>query len=262
MKKLIGIVALIMGLFLFSGCDKDEKINPEDIESIVKDEQAWNDAFEQLNYENFTLSFHAIQDGNVGTNAIGELKYTKDCFYFKSRDYGKDEVYRESYIRRLEEGYQEFYCRIYPSDHTTDQDYFMYSVPLGHINQNHYLTIDEALKDPKIWVVESLSNEGVQGILAPIIIEISFSEKFEQFTYNAELKTYSYDGEILATLPYDNDYEVSLKNPWIQFKDGKVIALKCTMIVPGGSLEYTYTNIGTTENIIIPKDVEESAIKS
>lgn len=95
MKKSIfrfGIIALLFVLlFSFSSCDKEDTKIEDDLEYVIQDETTWNEAFEKLDFVNFSMKMEypgVRNDKKIMTELIHYV--TESCMYGISKNLDVD----------------------------------------------------------------------------------------------------------------------------------------------------------------------------
>ena len=111
--------------------------------------------------------------------------------------------------------------------------------------------------------LEDTSDSYLVGAQTETVIQISFEENFEKFTYDAVTASYVYDGEIKCVY-YDFDGSVKgdiiCYNNVVKITDGKISYIQADYTIPaspmpeGGKASFVYYNIGISQ-VEIPQDV-------
>ncbi|MDE6583826.1 MAG: hypothetical protein K2K15_00335 [Anaeroplasmataceae bacterium] len=245
MKKNIfrfGVLAILFILSISLASCENEEIPEDNINHIIQDEATWNEAFDKLEYDNFSMKLDSSD-----TEA-----YTWVCETGRYMKWKSEFELGESYTQKTEEGN----CRDFNSSIKIVGDSFL-------IGNETYSTLDEALKHRK-WLKRERTQEEYNLENYSLILRISFSDKLEFFVYNEETKCYSYDGRMIAKVysPYADDYDdIYCINPSIQFENGKIVSLSTEYAFAETDETYgkvTYFNLGTT-TVSIPEEVISGA---
>lgn len=241
MKKTILKLSILAVLFMlsisFASCENEE-IPEDNINYIIQDETTWNEAFEKLEFDNFSMK---------GTQYDEEYEF----YVCETRIYGKanqDNRMGEIYVVLDEKGETHQY-----------ESLIYYESDSFRVENKIFSTLEEALKN-RVWILRN-DDATFDNIVKSIVLKFSFSEKFQFFTYSEEAKCYSYEGRIAAKFysAYDDTQfsDVYCINPSIQFKDGKIVFLSTQFSFSENGepdRKLTYFDLGTT-TVTIPEEV-------
>lgn len=215
-------------------CDY-EKVETITIDTVIKDESAWNLAFDNLELKNFqmTVSIKSVGEAGIAPNPTGtnECIITEDGCYVQ---YGLWETDRTIYTQKGEDGKFDLYVK--------DGD-------------SQWKSLD----DPEGEFHASFSREAT--------IKINYAENFKNFTYNPETGEYTCPTNIECTAytiegaPYPE--AMICFNNVVKVADGKISHIECDYYFEGeqdqGTQSFIYYNIGIAE-FEIPEEVKNNAI--
>ena len=203
------------------------------IDSVIDNEVSWEQAFENLEFLNFAIEVHQTYNDQTHINYC-EVTETAAYYHIQGS--------KEFYTTKNEDGTYTTYQRN-SGDYTDDYSGFI----------KHPDTSDTFLK----------------GAQTETVIDLSFADHFDKFTYNEETGSYTYDGTIETTAyrfdgtPYSN--KMYCYNIEIKTADGKITYIYADYyfgaIEKDKSFNLKYMNIGLTE-VKVPYKVIENATNS
>ena len=215
-----------------------QKVETTTIDSIVKDEASWDQAFTNLELINFSMDVRFYEDG--------QLENTNHC-----------EITETSAYYNLGEGAFEFYT-------TQNADKSTYTTYVREIyNHTPFMHLNDT------------SNRFLVGAQKETILKFSYETYYELFEYDEDLGAYVYDGEIqtFAYLPDGTPYdgEMYCYNNVVKVADGKITYIDCDYYFVDEWTEseeydktrykqsFTYYNIGMT-TVTVPLNVINNTI--
>ncbi len=226
---LLAVISM-MTLVFVSACDEDGSLNIGDIVTIIKDEKAWDEAFNDLTYANLS---GVVKYSDKYSSQENSVKITKDAVYYNI------ENQTEFYSKKENDGTYSTYLRgtdVY-TDKTYPYDYFT--------------------------LLNDKSDKYVSGAKKECILKVSFANYYELFKYNEAIASYTYDGEIETTAYLGGEIteKVICTNNIIKVENGKIVYIKCNYTydeAPEGWLAtLEYYDIGKTV-VDLPQNVVDA----
>lgn len=203
-----------------------EKVNEEKVDTVVDNAVAWNEMFKNFKLTNFTMDVFLTRDGQTKNN---HCVVTESSAYYHI------------------EGSTEFYT--VKNDDDTCTTYYK-----NFDNEGRF----EKLKDT--------SNEYLVGAQTEPVIQVSFEENFEKFTYDSKTASYVCKEEI-ECIYYDfkgteNGTLICYDNV-VKITDGKISYIEAKYYMKGDEerdydYSFIYYNIGISA-VTIPQDVIDGA---
>ncbi len=229
---ILAVISLVSLVFL-SACDE---LNLGYVSTIINDEKAWNEAFDNLTYANFTAVINYSDESGSTTNSV---KVTKDAVHYNI------EGQTEFYSVKQNNGTYKTYLKGY--DLYADRYYYSNGFTL--LNNKTDLYITKAKREA--------------------VLKVSFANYFELFTYNEATSSYSYSGEIETTAYLYGDLTIETEkvictNNEIKVENGKIVYIKFNYTYDnaheGWNATGEYFDIGKTV-VNIPREVVNNSVK-
>lgn len=202
------------------------------VESIVAGEQAWQDAFTNLELLNFTLEVnYQMTETETQTNVV---RVTPDAAYYHI-------------------GYQEEYYTVANGDGTYKTYYRDQSMGGKQMYERPFVLLDDT------------SDRYLVGAQTECVIKVSFAEHFDEFTYDAETGYYLCDGPVDAQAfgpdgtPFGTLRCINIR---VKVANGAIVFIDCEYYFDEHAndiLHLNYSDIGTTV-VTLPDDVSANAI--
>lgn len=246
MKKFKKIAALVLSVGMVAGgavlsaCSNngegDDGLTPDQIESIIKDEETWDKAFEDMDYANFSahVSYQTSEEGEALNNYV---EVTENGVHYKL------------------DGGVEFYS-IKNEDDTYSTYIKYYS---EYTNQNKFVLLNDK------------SDTYFAGAKNETVIKVSYASYFDLFKYNKETNSYYYEGDIdVEAKDFDGQplATISCFDITIKVSNNKIISVKssyrikdteqATEDVQIMNTTWEYYDIGTT-TVTVPQEVIDEA---
>lgn len=195
-----------------------------DIESVIQDEEAWGNAFENIAYTNYTMLVRYSEQGHSTENYC---EITENAVYVR----------------------QEF--RTYYSVKNADGTYTTYMNEQGDSSYENFVLLNDT------------SDEYFVGIKNESLIIVSYADYFDLFTYDGTTAAYSYSGEIATTVhDYSGTYEDELicYNIVVKVLNNRIIAISSDYRLDDESFKghFEYFDIGTTA-VTVPQEIVDNA---
>lgn len=230
---LLTVISLVTLVFV-SACDE---LDLGYVSTIIKDEKAWNEAFDNLTYVNLTGVASITDENGTQTNSV---KVTKDAVYYNV------EGQTEFYSVKQNDGTYKTYLKGY--DLYADKYYSSNSFTL--LNDKTDLYVTKATREA--------------------VLKVSFANYFELFAYNEATLSYTYSGEIETTAyMYDGKTtfteQIICTNTEIKVENNKIVYIKSNytydgLTSQGGKATLEYSNIGKTV-VDLPEEVVHNSQK-
>lgn len=216
-----------------------KKTETQTVDTTLDNEVNWNESFEGFKLDNFTMKVYI--GGKDNAEYVNHAIVTSDMIYYHLSD--SVELYAKK---------------------NSDTDYIMYASEYVYNGEN---SNPQYTKKPFETYVGEFAKESFDGAKIETVLQISFANYYDKFTYDStkgayycdELiaaKYFSYDGRELGTL-YCYNSEVKVV-------DGKISSISCNYLFPedNGDIvipetpEYSleYYNIGISQ-VSIPEEV-------
>ncbi|MDE6850659.1 MAG: hypothetical protein K2J54_04960 [Clostridia bacterium] len=227
-------VGVMTSAAALTACNGDGNgVSTGDVQDIIKDEETWNAAFEEMDWVN--LSMRASYDIDTGN---GET----------ARRNNRCEM-TESAVHYIIDGYQEVYSMKNDDGTYTTYRKFPY--------QNNFTLLNDT------------SDTYYEEMKLQLVIQVSYADYFELFTFDEETKSFAYTDEIEVIARWTVDgiiKEVTLlcRNNVIKTSKNKIIYIKSDysakedeeLSIQNASFEYF--DIGTTV-VEVPQSVIDNA---
>ena len=212
------------------------------IETVVPDEKSWIDAFNELDYTNYTI--------NVYFEAFGSPINNKVCISETAAYYLMD----YSAVSDMDNAYLEYY-----SVQNEDGTY------------NNYVRDS---KNEQFMLLNDHSNMGYVNARMESLLALKYDQHYDSFVYNEEKGSYICTDIIETDYhpdPENTEYNLPIycKNVEIKIADGKIIYVSSDYVVWYGQTgtptesdfqsQLLYDNIGLTV-VTVPSDVLENAL--
>ena len=205
------------------------------IDAEVESATEWDSLFGNFNLTNFEM--------DVYIDFRGEKQHNHCIVIEDGLYYNYASSYHEMYIKK-EDGQWVGYSK-------------------GYLDEEEYSPTFERIDRTQQELEEMCNN-----YTRETIIQISFAENFDKFTYNSDDGSYTSDQEIVA-IYYDNDGtvagEVYCFNSVVKVADGKILSIDSEYYFPeeddGTEYRFVYHNIGISE-FSIPQYVIDEANSS
>ncbi|MCM1439211.1 MAG: hypothetical protein NC131_08415 [Roseburia sp.] len=241
----VGIVA--GGVAALSGCSNDngDGLTQEQVESMVKDETIWNQAFDDLDYTNFTLKIHyETSDGDLIDNFA---KITPDGIYCKTDGVDKNDYgisVKLIYAGQIVSG--------------------VYAVKNANETYTTYLS-----DGTKWWLSEDTTDSDILTLKNQLVLRVSYANYYDLFNFDEKTLIYHYDGVIDVEAQGSEGESIgtlACTDITVKAASGKIVSVKSKYSVKDGGEEagevlnasFEYYDIGTTE-VKVPKDVIDEA---
>lgn len=237
MKKFAtALLTLVLALCCalgFAACE-DENGKIENLDSVIQNEEAWDTAFENIDYTNFSMRVSMVDEDDT---IINYCEISETAVYF-------DMGYEHEFLR-----YRTFY-----SIKNNDATYTTYRV--DKVSKSAAELND---KTDKYFV----------GACTETVLKVSYADYFGLFTYDEEKGVYTYDGEIETTAYDFNEEELGTIycfNNEVKVEKNKITSIKSDYRFENDNYNentyysFEYFNIGITE-VKIPEWVINNAVK-
>ena len=202
-----------------------EKVEEQEIKSEVDDAVSWNEAFKNFKLTNFSMDVNFVY-GEGG-------KHTNHCVVTENEAY---------------------YC-------IPDSQEF-YTVPNG---DGTYTTYIRNRSTDKFIKLNDTSNTYLLGAQVETVIQVSFEDNFEKFTYDAETASYLCEEAIAADyFDFDGDKIGTMYcyNNIVKIADGKISYIEASYYFEEsdmGTMSFKYYNIGMSA-VEVPQSVIDEAV--
>lgn len=210
-----------------------EKVEQTTIDSIIKNEATWDQAFDNLSFVNYSVTINITDDGETQVNHV---------------EVGNTAAHYEI------PGFIEFY--------TAKGDDGTYAT---YINYQGY----GATRSGFAKLSDNTTDKYYTIAATEALLQISFAENFEKFTYDKEKGAYVCAEEIGAIM-FDGEGQplpetMTCYNSVVKVADGKITHVEADYYLgeeleEGMSYHFCYYNIGMTE-VVVPQSVIDSAVE-
>lgn len=244
-KILAGVLAIAsaVSVFSLSACvenenDNDGGLDKDTVETIIKDEETWNKAFENIEYTNFSIRVK-IKFPEMKEPHINYVEVTPNAVYYNI------ESQTEFYSVKQENGT----CKTYLKGWDIYNDFKEYP--------QTYFT-----------VLSNSSSEYLLGAQTETVFKVSYADYFDLFTYDKENAAYTYNGVIETTAyAYDGSEigELYCTNTVIKVENNKIVYIRSDYTrdnfqEEGIEESFEYFNIGSTV-VKVPEEVIANAVQ-
>ena len=211
---------------------KHEKVEETTISSVIENEASWDQAFTNLEFVNYSIIITMTLDGE---SQVNKISVGADAAYYLIQDY------IEYYTMKNADGTWSTYMRLLRgADVKTEYEGY---VKLADNTDKYY----------KSTITES-------------VLDISFAENFEKFTYNAETGEYTCADQVVAIVHGPNgevlDADMRCFNNVIKTADGKITYIESDYKFGDEATDdkyhFRYYNIGMTE-VVVPQTIIDTA---
>lgn len=234
MAALLSVGILASGAALTACGGNDDGVSTDDVKEIIKDQQTWDKAFEDIDWVNLSchVSYDIERDGEGTVRNENYAKLTETAMYWKMG------AYSEGYSSKNSDGAYSTYVR-----YGGDENYTL----LNDTSDRYY-----------------------QELKLQLVLQVSYADYFELFDYDEETKSFVCNDEIEVTVKLvapggviEEDTMVCTNNV-IKALNGKITYIKSDYNFISGdgmannaSLEYY--DIGSTV-VHIPDEVKDNAV--
>ncbi|MDE7301016.1 MAG: hypothetical protein K2N47_02490, partial [Clostridia bacterium] len=234
---LLSVAVLVSGAAL-TACSGDDGASTEDVKEIIKDEQTWDKAFEDIEWVNLSCKVSNEVDHGDGEGyqkLENYAKLTENAVYWKMGDPRNN--YGEGYSAKNSDGTYSTYLKEY-------------------YNEDSFSLLDDT------------SDRYYQRIKIQVVLQVSYANYFELFRFEKDTNSYVYDGEIevIARQAIGNKVEEATlicTNNVVKALNGKIVYIKSDYYVrehpeDTKNASFEYFDIGST-TVEIPDEVKTNA---
>ena len=219
-----------------------KKTETQTVDTTVDNAVSWDQTFQNFKLTNFTMKVYI--GGRTNPEQVNHCIVTDDAVYY--------------HLARAVEYY---------AIKKADSSYILYYSEYDYIpnSDNHYS------KQPFYYVTGDFAEECLEGAKIETVLQISFAENFNKFTYDSATATYRASELIAAKYYSQTGIEIGTiycYNNEVKIVNGMISSISCDYLFPEGdeaptipeTPEYSldYYNIGVSQ-VSVPEEIVNNA---